>query len=692
MKTMRHIILSPLLIFFLLISSELAFSQPSSCNAAIGMPPNGPEHYITIIWSAVNGATSYQLDYSTDGTTWTNSLYTGTATTFNHAASNQGNVPFYYRVSSFSGNTQSGYTDAAPFPVYTACDYPSAPIVTGIDSTSIAVQLVTESPTPNATGTTYAIYCASTSQYIQANGTLGADPVWQSLSTWGTVTITGLTPGLGYCFISEAMNGNGDIRTSTTKVITETFDASGSVAINEAFSTDTNVWWCPSETTSGTAFSWKSTGGCSGGTGGGNVGFTGADNNYFGDFIRTPLWSCTGDSSIVMTFDLSNSYIASHQQPSLSNSDRLRFYMWVSVQAMPAGTYVFASSVKIDGIEVGENDENGESLRFDTARTCVPVSVTFNLDTVTDKSAIFFYIEADCEYNDAYAYSVGFDNISLPESVGPACITTSGCTGATIQSGPVNRSVCAFNNAAFGISAAGRVRGYQWQYSANRGNTWDAVSNDSIYTSVTTDTLNIIGARGWMNGYEYRCVVTDSCGNQYNSAAAVLTVDSFALPINVILNGDTFSVNLNGDTVFVSGFISFQWYYNGLPASFGGLSYFIADSTGTYAVQITDSSGCSFFSDTVNIYTLTGIRALTETRVDVYPNPLSSGNWRLAVDNNMLGSTVRLEDAEGRSVWISEIKSLQSEIPVDLAPGIYILTIYSQGRSMAVKKLVKINP
>lgn len=63
---------------------------------------------------------------------------------------------------------------------------------------------------PNASevaGLEYAIYETSTAKYVQADGTLGASPVWRTDSAWGTITVTGLnSPVSQYAFQEKSRN------------------------------------------------------------------------------------------------------------------------------------------------------------------------------------------------------------------------------------------------------------------------------------------------------------------------------------------------------------------------------------------------------------------------------------------------------------------------------------------------------
>jgi hypothetical protein len=59
----------------------------------------------------------------------------------------------------------------------------------------------------NPASTEFAIQETSTGNYVQAGGTLGGVAVWQTATTWGTKTVTGLTTGTTYTFQVMARNG-----------------------------------------------------------------------------------------------------------------------------------------------------------------------------------------------------------------------------------------------------------------------------------------------------------------------------------------------------------------------------------------------------------------------------------------------------------------------------------------------------
>ncbi|MFA4858753.1 MAG: Ig-like domain-containing protein [Candidatus Margulisiibacteriota bacterium] len=86
---------------------------------------------------------------------------------------------------------------------------PYTPLTPSVNNaTATTVDVAVNPYADEASTVTYAIYCVTTSQYVQASGTLGDSPVWQTAATWGTVTVTGLSAPLTTNFKVRAKNPN----------------------------------------------------------------------------------------------------------------------------------------------------------------------------------------------------------------------------------------------------------------------------------------------------------------------------------------------------------------------------------------------------------------------------------------------------------------------------------------------------
>lgn len=186
--------------------------SPSSASASIGSPANGTEHYTNVSCVSVSGVTGYSYDYSLDGSNWNVNWFQTTSNNINVNNGDSPNAPFYYRVRTYCGSNYSGYLNASPQPIYTACDVPAIPTVNGATLNSLNITLNAETPVANPNYTTYAIYCSTTSQYVQSNGSLGSTAYYQTKAGWGTKTVTGLAPNSPYCFYAIAKNIQNDTR------------------------------------------------------------------------------------------------------------------------------------------------------------------------------------------------------------------------------------------------------------------------------------------------------------------------------------------------------------------------------------------------------------------------------------------------------------------------------------------------
>lgn len=133
------------------------------------------------------------------------------------------------------------------------------------------------------------------------------------------------------------------------------------------------------------------------------------------------------------------------------------------------------------------------------------------------------------------------------------------CPTVSITTQPLSTSTCSASNATFSVSASGGLT-YQWQLNTIAGGTgiYTNVSNGGVYSGATTSTLTLTGATVGMNGYYFRCLVSDgTCTTTSN----VVTLTVNASPVI-----DTQPVNNQGCegssvsfTVAASNTSSYQW-------------------------------------------------------------------------------------------------------------------------------------
>jgi len=125
-----------------------------------------------------------------------------------------------------------------------------------------------------------------------------------------------------------------------------------------------------------------------------------------------------------------------------------------------------------------------------------------------------------------------------------------------ITSHPASKFVLSGKVVKFTVSAIGAGLKYQWQYRTSAKGSWKATTA----TGYKTSTLSV-SATASLNGYQYRCKITDKYGNVIYSGAATLKLVTLKItthPVNQYLPaGKTakFTVKASGAS------LKYQWQY-----------------------------------------------------------------------------------------------------------------------------------
>jgi len=152
-----------------------------------------------------------------------------------------------------------------------------------------------------------------------------------------------------------------------------------------------------------------------------------------------------------------------------------------------------------------------------------------------------------------------------------------------ISSQPTNQSACEGNNITFSVAATGSNLTYQWQ-------------KDLIdIVGATNPTLNLLSVNASGEG-DYRCVISNSCGESLISNEGVLTIyDATNItiqPIDAIEcmgNSIILSVSASGSS------LTYQWYKNGMPMVNGGdISGALSDNLIIANLDLSD--GATYYS------------------------------------------------------------------------------------------------
>ncbi len=218
-------------------------------------------------------------------------------------------------------------------------------------------------------------------------------------------------------------------------------------------------------------------------------------------------------------------------------------------------------------------------------------------------------------------------------------------------------------------------------------------SNNSVICS--GDSAQICAPSGyaayiWNTGETTSCITAQEPGNYYVTVTdqGNCRATSNHIPVTVRPR-PVVSVTVHGDSIIVFTQQVVQWYFNGTAIQGATSQVYVATAPGNYTVAVMDTNGCGATSSGIVVETTTGIDNILANRVILYPNPLAEGGWHLSVSEEWIGSICELFDAEGRLVYKSSVLDTDSEIAYDPARGVYIMRIYTAGRSVAFK-LVKL--
>jgi hypothetical protein len=145
-----------------------------------------------------------------------------------------------------------------------------------------------------------------------------------------------------------------------------------------------------------------------------------------------------------------------------------------------------------------------------------------------------------------------------------------------ITTQPAGTTVCNNTIATFTIVATGTGLTYQWQQ--NNGGGFVNLANGGIYSGVTTATLTLNTATSPLNTYQYRCIVSASCGSSVTSGNAILTVTpTVAASVSISASATTIcagtSVTFTATPTNGGTTPAYQWKVNGVNAGLNSTTF-----------------------------------------------------------------------------------------------------------------------
>ena len=149
-----------------------------------------------------------------------------------------------------------------------------------------------------------------------------------------------------------------------------------------------------------------------------------------------------------------------------------------------------------------------------------------------------------------------------PTTINTSCALLTVVTSVNVTTQPVNQVIC--DGAATSFTVAGSGSGILYQWQVNTGSGFANISNGGVYGGAATATLTLTGANTIYNGYQYRCLLSNStCTTPGTSAAATLTVNALpAITSNPVSQTICTGSNVSFSTTATGTGITYQWRVN----------------------------------------------------------------------------------------------------------------------------------
>ena len=164
------------------------------------------------------------------------------------------------------------------------------------------------------------------------------------------------------------------------------------------------------------------------------------------------------------------------------------------------------------------------------------------------------------------------------------------------------------------------------------------------------------------------------------SAAKKVTAFLFDLtPVSLLKNGDTLMVNSNKGK-------QYKWYKNGALLSGKTSQNLLVTSSGNYHAVMTDSNGCTNYTDTLNMQVV-GLAEANTIDLNIYPNP---AHEVIYFEGNYSVNEVSFYNTSGNLIKLIADKSIQSCSIKDLPNGLYMVKIATK-QGTTIKRIMVIH-
>ncbi len=194
----------------------------------------------------------------------------------------------------------------------------------------------------------------------------------------------------------------------------------------------------------------------------------------------------------------------------------------------------------------------------------------------------------------------------------------------------------------------------------------------------------------WSTGAVSQSIYVDTTESLYVTVTNASGCKSISDTVDVIwrpLPLKPTVVLMGNDSLVHATNLDVQWYYNSGILSGETDTLHIAQNSGDYFVEVTDSFGCKNISDTINFIAL-GIDNVENDLFSIYPNP-TSGNLTIQFNDQSIES-VSMVNLLGEEVLKNKIRKL-NKVTLDISQfsdGVYYIRLNSKDNKYIRKLLL----
>ncbi|WP_281634216.1 T9SS sorting signal type C domain-containing protein [Flavobacterium luteolum] len=200
-----------------------------------------------------------------------------------------------------------------------------------------------------------------------------------------------------------------------------------------------------------------------------------------------------------------------------SNAATLTLNTGPSISAQPSGTAICAGSDTTFGVVASGT---GLIYKWQFSTDGTNFNDLSNGGVYSNVGTATMVITGATAGINSYRYRVLITGTCGSVTSNAATLTVN--TSPSIGMQPSASAICSGSNTTFGVVASGTGLIYKWQFSTD-GTNFNDLSNGGVYSNVGTATMAITGATAGINNYQYRVLITGTCGS-VTSNVAVLTV------------------------------------------------------------------------------------------------------------------------------------------------------------------------